>query len=126
MVGNLPCTFSLGPAIIHVKPVETSYSFHTIETIFADQATCIKISNSSDKPIYFLDLEPVVYFDLGSIGYHEPTEPTKLIFSKQKYIPSYITAFNSMLNLSTTLSKPDCPQTMDTKDPYPWLESDDP
>ena len=53
LVGDLPCTFSSGPAIIRVQPVEVGYSFNTIEVEFLDQSTCIHVSNKSQKPVYF-------------------------------------------------------------------------
>ena len=34
LVGDLPCTFSSGPAIIRVQPIEVGYSFNTIEVEF--------------------------------------------------------------------------------------------
>ena len=53
LVGDLPCTFSSGSAIIRVQPVEVGYFFNTIEVEFLDQSTCIHVSNKSQKPVYF-------------------------------------------------------------------------
>ena len=39
--GDLLCTFTSGTAIIRVQPVESGFSFNTIEVEFLDQSTCI-------------------------------------------------------------------------------------
>ena len=59
---DLPCTFSSGPAIIRVQPVEVGYSFNTIEVEFLDQSTCFHVSNKSQKPVYFHKDFPAAFF----------------------------------------------------------------
>ena len=69
LTGDLPCTFTSGLAIIRVQPVESGFSFNTIEVEFLDQSTCIYVSNKSNTPVYFYKDLPIAYFDLRSIGY---------------------------------------------------------
>ena len=124
LVGDLPCTFSSGPAIIRVQPVQVGYSFNTIEVEFLDQSTCIHVSNKSQKPVYFHKDFPAAYFDLRSIGYFNPSQATKLLSTKTPH--TYVTSFAVMQDASNyRLDKTSTP-VMDTKDPYPWLEFDNP
>ena len=72
LVGDLPCTFSSGPAIIRVQPVQVGYSFNTIEVEFLDQSTCIYVSNKSQKSVYFtkISLLLILISDLLDISIH--------------------------------------------------------
>ena len=124
LVGDLPCTFSSGPAIIRVQPVQVGYSFNTIEVEFLDQSTCIYVSNKSQKSVYFHKDFPAAYFDLRSIGYFNPSQATKLLSTKTPH--TYVTSFAVMQDASNHRLDNASTPVMDTKDPYPWLEFDDP
>ena len=66
LVGDLPCTFSSGPAIIRVQPVEVGYSFNTIEVEFLDQSTCIDSDKDFDDNVYRKNLfQPTSYLNAG-------------------------------------------------------------
>ena len=124
LVGDLSCTFSSGPAIIRVQPVQVGYSFNTIEVEFLDQSTCIHVSNKSQKSVYFHKDFPAAYFDLRSIGYFNPSQATKLLSTKTPH--TYVTSFAVMQDASNYRLDNTSTPVMDTKDPYPWLEFDDP
>ena len=124
LVGDLPCTFSSGPTIIRVQPVQVGYSFNTIEVEFLDQSTCIHVSNKSQKPVYFHKDFPAAYFDLRSIGYYNPSQAMKLLRMKTPH--TYVTSFAVMQDASNYRLDNTSAPVMDTKDPYPWLEFDDP
>ena len=124
LVGDLPCTFSSGPAIIRVQPVEVGYSFNTIEVEFLDESTCIHVSNKSQKPVYFHNDFPAAYFDLRSIGYFNPSQATELLRMKTSH--TYVISFAVMQDASNHRLDNTSAPVMDTKDPYPWLEFDDP
>ena len=91
LVGNLPCTFTSGTAIIRVQPVEVGYSFNTIKVEFLDQATCIHVSNKSNKPVYFYKDLPIAYFDLRLIGYFSPSQAIDMLKTKMPH--TYVTSF---------------------------------
>ena len=80
--GDLPCTFTSGTAIIRVQPIESGFSFNTIKVEFLDQATCIHVSNKSNKPVYFYKDLPIAYFDLRSIGYFNPSQAVDILTRK--------------------------------------------
>ena len=124
MSGELLCSFSSGPAIIRVQPVDNSFSYNTIELDFIDQETCIHVSNKSPKPIYFMKDQPIAYFDLRSIGYFDPSPAQGIVKSKMPH--TYVTSFTSMVDSSTDCFQPNQTPVTDTPDPYLWLESDDP
>lgn len=122
LTGNLPCTFSSGLGIIRVKPVDNTYSYNTIETEFVDQRTCIHVTNKSSKTVFFSQDIPLAFFDLRSIGYFEPTPARDML--RMRNPQTYVTSFTAMIDSSDYLNNHT--QTMDTQDPYPWLETDDP
>ena len=121
--GNLPCTFSSSSGIIRIQPVDKDYSYNTIETEFVDQVTPIHVTNKSQQPLHFPKDKPLTFFDLRSIGYFEPSA-AKDIF-KMRTPQTYVTSFTVMPDSSSHCSANHM-QTMDTQDPYLWLESDDP
>ena len=121
--GNLPCTFSSGSGIIRVQPVDKDYSYNTIETEFVDQVTSIHVTNKSQQPLHFPKDKPLAFFDLRSIGYFEPSAAKDIL--KMRTPQTYVTSFTVMPDSSSHCSA-NHTQTMDTQDPYPWLESDDP
>ena len=124
LFGDLPCTFTLGTAIIRVQPVEVGFSFNTIEVEFLDQSTYIHVSNKSDKPVYFYKDLPFAYFDLRSIGYFNPSQVMDIL--KMKIPHTYVTSFAALQDTSNHRLENNPTPAMDTKDPYPWLELDDP
>ena len=124
LFGDLPCSFTFGTAIIRVQPIEAGYSFNTIEVEFLNQSTCIHISNKSQKPVYFYKDLPLAYFDLRSIGYFNPSPAKEVLRMKTPH--TYVTSFAVMQDASNHRLEPTPTYVMDTKDPYPWLELDDP
>ena len=111
-------------AIIRIQPLELRYSFNTIEVEFLDQCTCIHVSNKSNKPVYFYKDSPVAYFDLRSIRYFNPSQATEML--KMKTPHTYVTSFAVLQDASNHRLENILTPVMDTKDPYPWLELDDP
>ena len=69
LIGDLPCDFSSGTAIIRVKPINETFSYITSEAEFINQITSFLISNTSDKTIYLSSKTPIAFLDLRSIGY---------------------------------------------------------
>ena len=122
--GDLPCTFTSGTAIIRVQPVEPSFSFNTIEVEFLDQTTCIHVSNKSNRPVYFYKDFPIAYFDLRSIGYFNPSQAVDILTMKTPH--TYVTSFAALQDASNYRLDNNPTPVMDTQDPYPWLELDDP
>ena len=124
LTGDLPCTFTSGTAIIRVQLVENGFSFNTIEVEFLDQSTCIHVSNKSNKPVYFYKDSPIAYFDLRSIGYFNPSQAVDML--KMKSPHTYVTSFTALQDASNHRLDNNPTLVMDTQDPYPWLELDDP
>ena len=124
LFGDLPCTFTSGTAIIRVQLVEVGFSFNTIEVEFLDQSTCIHVSNKSNKPVYFYKDSPIAYFDLRLIGYFNPSQAVDML--KMKTPHTYVTSFTALQGTSNHRLENNPTLAMDTKDPYPWLELDDP
>ena len=122
--GDLPCTFTSGTAIIRVQPVETGFSFNTIEVEFLDQSTCIHVSNKSKRSVYFYKDFPIAYFDLRSIGYFNPSQAVDILTMKTPH--TYVTSFAALQDASNYRLDNNPTPVMDTQDPYPWLELDDP
>ena len=122
--GDLPCTFTSGTAIIRVQPVEKGFSFNTIEVEFLDQSTCIHVSNKSNRPVYFYKDSPITYFDLRSIGYFNPSQAVDMLTMKTPH--TYVTSFAALQDASNHRLDNNLTLVMDTQDPYPWLELDDP
>ena len=121
--GDLACTLTSGTAIIRVQPVEPGFSFNTIKVEFLDQSTCIHISNRSNKPVYFYKDLPIVYFDLRSIGYFNPSQAADILSMKTPH--TYVTSFTAFQDASNYRLENNPTPVADTKDPYPWLELDD-
>ena len=120
LFGDLPCTFSSGPAIIRVQPVEIGYSFNTIEVEFLDQSTCIHVSNKTQKSIYFYKDLLVAYFDLRCIGYFNPSQATLLLSMKTPH--TYVTSFTVMQDASNHRLDNTSTPVMDTKESLMILE----
>ena len=97
-----------------------------MEVEFLDQSTCIHVSNKSDKPLYFYKDFPTAYFDLRSIGYFNPSQAMDMI--KMKTPHTYVASFVVLQETSNHRLQNIPTQVMDTheRDPYPWLELDDP
>ena len=89
-----------------------------------DQSTCIHVSNKSDKPVYFYKDLPIAYFDLGSIGYFNPRQAMDIL--KMRTPHTYVTSFVALQDASNHRLVNNPTPAMDTKDPYPWLELNDP
>ena len=122
--GDLPYTFTSGTAIIRVQPVEPSFSFNTIEVEFLDQTTCIHVSNKSNGPVYFYKDFPIAYFDLRSIGYFNQSQAVDILNMKTPH--TYVTSFTALQDAPNYRLDNNLTPVMDTQDPYPWLELDDP
>ena len=121
--GDLPCTFTSGTAIIRVQPVESGFSFNTIEVEFLDQSTCIHVSNKSNRPVYFYKDLPIAYFDFRSIGYFNPSQAVVILTMKTPH--TYVISFTVLQDSSNYRLDNNPTPVMDTQDPYPWLELDD-
>ena len=67
---------------------------------------------------------PVAYFDLRSIGYFNPSQTTEMLKMKTPHM--YVTSFTVMQDASIYRLENTPTPVMDTKNPYPWLEFDDP
>ena len=89
-----------------------------------DQSTCIHVSNKSDKPVYFYKDLPIAYFDLRLIGYLNPSQAIDIL--KIKIPHTYVTSFAALQDASNHRLENNPTPVMDIKDPYPWLELDDP
>ena len=110
--------------LLEYQPVETGFSFNTIEVEFLDQSTCIHVSNKSNKPVYFYKDAPIAYFDLRSIGYFNPSQAVDML--KMKIPHTYVTSFAALQDASNHRLDNNPTLVMDTQDPYLWLELDDP
>ena len=64
------------------------------------------------------------YFDLRLIGYFNPSQALDML--KMKTPHTYVTSFAALQDASNHRLDNTPAQTMDTQDPYPWLELDDP
>ena len=124
LTGDLPCTLTLGMAIIRVQLVEIGFLFNTIEVEFLDQSTCIHVSNKSNKPVYFYKDSPITYFDLRLIGYFNPSQAVYML--KMKTPHTYVTSFAALQDASNHRLDNNPTLVVDTQDSYPWLELDDP
>ena len=125
LIGDLPCDFSSGTAIIRVKPNNETFSYITLEAEFINQITSFLISNTSDKTIHLSSKTPIAFLNLRSIGYFNPPSATQTL-AHQMPVYTYVTHFNSLFNVSIHRYLPDPEPTMCTTDPYPWLDSSDP
>ena len=125
LIGDLPCDFSSGTAIIRVKPINETFSYITLEAEFINQITSFLVSDTSDKTIHLLSKTPIAFLDLRSIGYFNPPSATQTL-AHQLPVYTYVTHFNSLFNVSIDRYLPDSEPTMCTMDPYPWLDSSDP
>ena len=124
LFGDLHCTFTSGTAIIRVQLVEVGFSFNMIEVEFLDQSIYIHVSNKSNKPVYFYKDLPITYFDLRSIGYFNLSPAVDML--KMKTPHTYVTSFTALQDTSNHILENNPTHPMDTKDPYLWLELDDP
>ena len=88
------------------------------------QSTCIHVSNKSDKPVYFYKDLPITYFDLRSIGYFNPSQAMDIL--KMRTLHTYVTYFAALQDASNHRLVNNPTPAMDTKDPYLWLELNDP
>ena len=71
-----------------------------------------------------IEILPITYFDLRSIGYFNPSQAIDMLKTKTPH--TYVTSFAALQDtLNHRLENTPTP-VMDTKDPYPWLELDDP
>ena len=118
LIGDLPCDFSSGTAIIRVKPINETFSYIILEAEFINQTTSFLTSNTSDKTILFSSKTPVAFLDLRSIAYFNPPTATQTL-AHQMPVYTYVTYFNSLLNVSVDRYLPDPEPTMCTTDPYP-------
>ena len=125
LIGDLPCDFSSGTAIIRVKPINETFSYITLEAEFINQTTYFLISNTSDKTILFSSKTPIAFLDPRSIGYFIPPSATKTL-AHQMPVYTYVTHFNKLLNVPIDRYLPDPVPALCTMDPYPWLDSSDP
>ena len=114
--GDLPYTFTSGPAIITVQPVESGLSFNTIDLEFLDQYTCIHVLNKSNKPVYFYKDLPIAYFDLRSNGYFNPSQAVDILTMKTPH--TYVTSFTVLQDSSNYRLDTNPTPITDTQDSY--------
>ena len=119
--GKIPCSFTSGQAVIHVAPTDNRFSYITLEATFIDQTTSFHITNDSSQTIHFPQMFPAAFLDLRSIGYEPNTNPECIFHSTTRSHPSpfLVTSFASTAQAT-------CDQPRDTRDPYPWLDHNDP
>ena len=110
--------------VTYCQPVERGFPFNTIEVEFLDQSTCIHVSNKSNRPVYFYRDSPVTYFDLRWIGFFNPSQAVDMLTMKTPH--TYVTSFAALQDASNHRLDNNLTPVMDTQDPYPWLELDDP
>ena len=124
LTGDLPIGFSSGTALIYVLPLDTSLSAVTVEAEFINQYTCFSLSNRSDNIHTFSMATPFAYLDTRSLGYYAPPMGTDIFRSYTITYPE-TTQFAALIS-DTSQNYDTIPDTtVDTKDPYPWLDLDD-
>ena len=118
IIGDLPLTFSLGFAVVHILPVTNTYSVVTTETEFINKTTWFNLTNNINKSRYFYHNIPFGYLDTRSIGYYEPLTATQMISSDHLIFPSHMASISEhsidrLIHEELALS---------SQDPYPWLD----
>ena len=121
LTGELPNTFSSGFAVVHILPVDNSFSVITTETEFINQQTCFHMTSTYTKPRYFYSKVPFGYLDTRSIGHYDPSTAMQLLNSDHLIFPSHLASISDhhdrIIHEEPALS---------TTDPYPWLDPQDP
>ena len=90
--GDLPCTFTSGLAIIKVQPVESGFSFNTIEVEFLDQSTCIHVLNKSNKGAALYQYQGSAFY---IVGYNSKKLPKAV----QNYLVTELELFGLVVNI---------------------------
>ena len=80
VTGELPATFSSGFAVVHILPIDNTFSIITAETEFINQTTCFNLTNTHTKSRFFYHNIPFGYIDTRSIGYYEPLTAFQMNF----------------------------------------------
>ena len=122
ITGQLPFTFSSGFAVVHILPLVNIFSILTLETEFINQTTCLNLSNTSPKTHFFDCKSPFGYLDTRSIGHYDPLNATQMI-SKPLVYPSPMSSIISEQHADRLIHEE---PALSTKDPYPWLDPQDP
>ena len=61
LIGDLPCTFTSGTAIIRIQPVQSGFSFNTIKVEFLDQSTCIHFKQIKQTSLFLQRLSNCIF-----------------------------------------------------------------
>ena len=121
LTGQLPSTFSSGFAVVHVLPVDNSFSIITTETEFINQRTCFYMTSTHTKSRYFSSKTPFAYLDTRSIGHYDPSTAMQMLYSELLVFPSHLASISDhhdrIIHEEPALGSPD---------PYPWLDPQDP
>ena len=121
LTGQLPSTFSSGFAVVHVLPVDNSFSIITTETEFINQRTCFHMTSTHTKSRYFYSKTPFAYLDTRSIGHYDPSTAMQMLYSEPLVFPSHLASISDhhdrIIHEEPALGSPD---------PYPWLDPQDP
>ena len=121
LTGELPNTFSSGFAVVHILPVDNSFSVITTETEFINQTTCFYMTSTHTKPRYFSSKVPFGYLDTRSIGHYDPSTAMQLLQTEPLVFPSHLASISDHHD-RIIHEEP----ALGTKDPYPWLDPQDP
>ena len=122
LTGQLPLTFSSGFAVVHVLPLLNTLSIITTETEFLNQTTCFNLTNTNTTPRIFSQNIPFAYLDTRSIGYYDPLKALHMISSDPLIFTSNLASISEPHVDRLIHEEP----PMDNKDPYPWLDPQDP
>ena len=122
LTGQLPSTFSSGFAVVHITPLRNTLSIITTEAEFINQMTCFTLRNTDKKSHTFTSQNPFAYFDTRSIGYYDPLPATQMVSSDHLIFPSHLASISHTTYDRLIHEEP----ALGTKDPYPWLDSQDP
>ena len=122
LTGQLPLTFSSGFAVVHVLPLLNTLSIITTETEFLNQTTCFNLTNTNTTPRIFSQNIPFAYLDTRSIGYYDPSKALHMISQDPLIFTSNLASISEPYVDRLIHEEP----PLDTKDPYPWLDPQDP
>ena len=122
LTGQLPLTFSSGFAVVHVLPLINTLSIITTETEFLNQTTCFNLTNTNTTPRIFSQNIPFAYLDTRSIGYYDPSKALHMISQDPLIFTSNLASISEPYVDRLIHEEP----PLDTKDPYPWLDPQDP
>ena len=122
VTGELPATFFSGFAVVHILPINNTFSIVTAETEFFNQTTYFNLTNTDTKSKFFYHNIPFAYIDIRSIGYYEPLTAFQMISSDHLIFPSHM-AYISEHSIDRLIHEE---PALSNQDPFPWLDPQDP